>query len=128
MPIDLHEHGISSAQYDRNNSFQVLTTGFDATLKLLDIRSNVALQTFQCRDDQWLHSWSKAVLSQDSKYVTAGSSKTGHLFIWDTVDGSLVKKIPGHESGIISIDWSREKYNMSKVATIDRKGKMILWT
>jgi WD40 repeat protein len=120
---------VSSVQYDPNNVFSVLTTGFDATMKLMDIRNGVAVQVFEHIDTTLRHRWSSGSFSQEGRYIASGSTMTEQLFVWDSVDGSLKKHLAsGNDSGVISIDWSREHDNPNKLATLDRKGKIIIWS
>jgi WD40 repeat protein len=127
--LELHENGVSSVQYDPNNVFSVLTTGFDATIKLMDVRNGVAVQIFERNDISLKHRWAMGSFSQRGRYIASGSTMTEQLFVWDSVDGSLQKHLSaGNDSGIVSIDWSREHDNPNKLATLDRKGKLIIWS
>ena len=62
------------------------------------------------------------------KNVAAGSSSPGTVFIWKTVDGKLEKKIENvHSAGVVGIAWGRGGSNGQQVATVDKKGSMVLW-
>jgi WD40 repeat protein len=106
----------------------VLTTGFDATMKLIDIRNGVAVQVFEHAENSLRHKWISGAFSQGGRYIASGSTMTGSVLVWDSV-GSLKKFLTGgHDSGVISIGWSHEHDIRSKLATLDRKGKMIIWS
>ena len=60
-------------------------------------------------------------------YVASSSSATGFVFIWETKDGSLKRKLPGHEAGVYGTAWSKGGNSGQQVATVDRGGTLILW-
>jgi autophagy-related protein 16 len=123
----IHEGGITSVQFNPTNSTQVLTNAMDSCLKIVDIRTCTAIHTLRHPEFQTSQTWSKSVFSPDGRYVAAGSSSNGTIFVWDISDGSLIKKLPGHTSGVCGIDWSRGGSSGQQVASIDRKGTLILW-
>jgi hypothetical protein len=123
----MHEAGVTSVHLNLANNLQVLTNGLDSCLKFIDIRTGIALQTLRHADFQTSHSWSSSVLSPDGKYAAAGSNSSGVVFVWDVRDGSLKKKLEGHVSGVCGIDWNRGGTSGQQVASIDRKGTLILW-
>lgn len=123
----IHEGGITSVQFDPTNATQVLTNSMDSSLKIVDIRTCTAVQTLRHPEFQTSHTWSKSVFSPDGRYVAAGSSSNGTIFVWDVSDGKIKKRLPGHTSGVCGIDWSRGGSSGQQVASIDRKGSLILW-
>lgn len=123
----IHDGGITSVQFDPTNSTQVLTNAMDSCLKVIDIRTCTAIHTFRHAEFQTSQTWCKATYSPDGRYVAAGSSSNGNIFVWDAADGSLKKKLAGHLSGVCGIDWSRGGSSGQQVASLDRKGSLILW-
>ncbi|KAL7562974.1 hypothetical protein ACA910_018612 [Epithemia clementina (nom. ined.)] len=121
---DMHEGGISSVCFSPVSSTQVLTNGMDSCLKLVDVRTGSSIHTFRHAEFSTPQSYSMAVLSPDGRYAAAGSGSNGSIFVWDAVHGSLKAKLSGHECGVCAIDWGRGE---QQVATIDRRGNMILW-
>jgi WD40 repeat protein len=111
------------------DSTRVLTNSLDSTLKIVDARNCMAVCTLRHAEFSTAHSWSRGVMSPDGRYVAAGSgSPSGNAFVWDAVDGSLKKKLSGaHKTGIVGIDWSRGGNSGQQVATLDRKGVLVLW-
>jgi autophagy-related protein 16 len=101
----------------------------DSCLKIVDIRTCTAIHTLRHPEFQTSQTWSKSVFSPDGRYVAAGSSSNGTIFVWDvsTPTPSLIKKLSGHTAGVCGIDWSRGGSSGQQVASIDRKGSLILW-
>ncbi|GAX15373.1 hypothetical protein FisN_8Lh333 [Fistulifera solaris] len=124
---DLHGGGVTSIHLNRANSTEVVTNGLDSCLKLIDIRTGIPLQTFRHKDFVTSQSWSSGVVSPDGKLVAAASNESGALFIWNTNDGSLRAKLDDHQSGVCAIDWNQGGPSGQQVATMDRKGTLILW-
>ena len=60
------------------------------------------------------------------KYAAAGSSN-GDIFIWRTLDGNLERQLKGHEGGIVSVAWDRGGSNGQQVASVDKRGCLLLW-
>jgi WD40 repeat protein len=118
---------VTSIHFNRANSTEVLTNGLDSCLKLIDVRTGMPLQTFRHKDFVTSQSWSSGVLSPDGKFAAAASNESGALFIWNTNDGSLRAKLDNHQSGVCAIDWNQGGPSGQQVATMDRKGSLILW-
>jgi autophagy-related protein 16-1 len=106
-----------------------LTNSLDSTLKIVDIRAGLALFTFKHAEYTTLSSWpSRAVFSPDGRYVAAGSNSNGTLFVWNTSDGKLKSMLSGvHASGVVGVGWGRGGSGGQQVASLDRKGVLILW-
>lgn len=126
----MHQGGITSVQFHpQSGSSTLLTNGLDSCLKIVDARNGVAVQKFQHANFSTSHGWSASTFSPDGKFCAAGSSSPkGSVFVWSCADGSLKQELAGHHrSGVCAIDWNRGGGNGSQVATIDRKGVLILW-
>ena len=61
------------------------------------------------------------------RYVAAGSSSNGQIFVWNTGQGELKRKLPGHESGVCGFAWGRGGSSGQQVASVDKSGVLILW-
>ena len=122
----LHDGGITSVQFHPSNATQVLTNGKDSCLKLMDMRTGTALFTMRDDDFRTTYNWSACCMSPDGSYCAAVSGTVGQLFVWRTVDGSLVKKLDGHKVGAGGIAWGGGN-SQQQVASVDRTGKVILW-
>lgn len=81
--------------------------------------------------------------------MVAGSSSNGHLFVWSAIDGSFVKMVKfrqkqdgdsgggrnnlppsqphGTGAGVAAVDWGRGGSTGQQVASLDRKGFLVLW-
>ncbi|CAB9506663.1 related protein 16-1 [Seminavis robusta] len=124
----LHESSITSVQFNPADSTQVLTNGLDSCLKLVDIRTGAAIHTFRHQSFHTGQSWSAAALSSNGAYAAAGSSSTGTIFVWNTDDGELKAKLEqGHNAGVCGFAWGRGGASGQQVASIDRKGTLVLW-
>ena len=71
-------------------------------------------------------SFSIAILKTGA-YAAAGSSANGNVFVWNVDDGSLETKLPGHTVGVCGFAWGRGGSSGQQVASVDRKGTLILW-
>lgn len=62
-------------------------------------------------------------------YVASGSSSNGFIFVWNT-NGKLLRKLEdGHDdAGVCGLAWGRGGNNGQQVATIDKSGRLILWS
>jgi autophagy-related protein 16-1 len=125
----IHEGGIASVHFNPVDNTQVLTNSLDSTLKIVDIRAGLALFTFKHAEYGVSSSWpSRAVFSPDGLYVAAGSNSNGTIFVWNTSDGKLKSMLNGvHASGVIGVAWGRGGSGGQQVASLDRKGVLILW-
>lgn len=126
----IHEGGLTSVQFNPTDSTQVLTNSLDSSLKIVDVRSGIAIHTFRHREFSTSHGWSRSVFSPDGRYVASGSSSnTGTIFVWDASDGQLKAKLDsgGHIAGVAGIDWCRGGSGGQQVASLDRKGVLVLW-
>lgn len=123
----LHPGGVTSVQFSPSNSTQILTNGRDSTLRLVDMRTCATLQSFQHLDFRTLVNYASSSFSPDGMYVAAGSTSTGDVFIWRASDGSVVKKLKAHETGVCGLAWGSGGTNGQQVASVDRNGVLVLW-
>jgi WD40 repeat protein len=61
------------------------------------------------------------------KYASAGSSSTGDIFIWRTIDGHLQNQLKGHETGVSGVAWGMGGSNGQQFASMDKGGFLVLW-
>ncbi|KAL3236781.1 hypothetical protein MRX96_022192 [Rhipicephalus microplus] len=91
---------------------QLLCCVRDDTIKLLDVRMNQVLISFQAK------------FSPDASYVAVGSHD-GTLFIWNTQTAKLEKKLKEMSSPIIACSWNlRGDY----IASSDRDKRVCIWS
>ena len=123
-------------QFNPTDSAQVLTNSLDSSLKIVDLRTGTALYTFRHAEFSTSHGWSSSCFSPDGRYVAAGSSANGSLFVWDTLLASSedpqqqqlkAKLTGGHKAAVVGIDWCRGGSSGQQVASLDRKGVLVLW-
>lgn len=128
---------------------KVLTNGMDSTLHVVDLRTGNVVETFRDSDLTTIQTWSRAVWSPNGRYVAAGCNTTGIVLVWNMLTGALSKvtasaaaaessptggrndhssaEQPVVHTGICGIDWGRGGSSGQQVATLDRRGKLILW-
>jgi autophagy-related protein 16 len=124
---ELHSGGVTSVNFNPNNNAEILTTGRDSTVKLVDVRkTGQALQTFFHSEFRIDVSYAACAISPDGRYAAAGSS-TGDVFIWKSADGVLEKQLKGHEAGVIAVAWDRGGSNGQQFSSVDKKGNLLLW-
>lgn len=123
----IHEGGITSVQFNPADSTQVLTNSMDSSCKIVDVRTSTPIFTFRDPAFSTCHGWSRSCLSPDGRYVVAGSNTTGDVFVWNTEDGTLKIKVSAHKTGVCGVDWGRGGSSGQQVATVDRKGALVLW-
>lgn len=124
----LHDGGITSVQFSPTNATQVLTNGKDNCLKLIDMRTGGAICTMT--DDAFCttYNWSSAAMSPDGQYAASVSgADDGQLMVWNVSDGSLFRKLKGHEAGAGGLAWGAGGTSGQQVASVDRGGQLILW-
>lgn len=124
---NLHEGGVTSVQWNPKSSHEILTNGRDSTLKIVDARVNCAISTFHEVGFRTLSNYASSSFSPDGLYVAAGGGDTGDIFVWNVAKNKLVKKLSGHDKGVLSLAWGRGGTNGQQVATIGKDGVLILW-
>lgn len=127
----LHEGGVTSVQFNPTQGTQLLTNGKDDALKVIDVRVNKAIHVMKHVDFSTSFGYSSASFSPDGKYAAAGSSSTtGGVFIWRVLDGSFERKLSGgHTVSVCGLAWGRggNSSGQAQLASMDRKGNMVLW-
>mgnify|MGYP002783685266 CR=1 FL=1 len=61
------------------------------------------------------------------KYVAAGSSTNGMVFVWDVSSGKLKGKLEGHEGSVCGLAWGTGGFSGQQVASVDKNGTLIFW-
>jgi WD40 repeat protein len=100
----------------------------DSCIKIVDIRTCTAIHTFSDAQFQTSYGWASSCFSPDGKYVGSGSSSNGLIFVWEAESGKLIKKLKGHEGGVCGFVWGRGGTSGQQVASVDKKGILILWS
>ena len=78
-------------------------------------------------DFRTLTNHASCALSPDGNYAAAGSAGTGEVFVWRVADGKLEKKLGGHAAAVGGVAWGRGGTNGQQVASVDKKGVLVLW-
>ncbi|XP_065293211.1 autophagy-related protein 16-1 isoform X2 [Dermacentor albipictus] len=103
---------------------QLLCCVRDDTLKLLDVRMNQVLVSFQDDSFKVACDWTRAKFSPDASYVAVGSHD-GTLFIWNTQTAKLEKKLKEMGSPIIACSWNPSG---DYIASSDRDKRICVWS
>ena len=129
----LHEGGVTCVQYDPSNAAHVLTNGRDHSLNLIDLRTSGVVSTFRHPAFRTTHSWSACAMSPNGAFAASVSGTTGQVFVWQTTnhssgdEGNLVAMLDGHTTcGAAGIAWG--SCGDKQVASVDRMGRLILWS
>jgi len=124
---ELHNNGVTSVNFNPSNNAEVLTTGRDSIVKLIDVRkSGEELQSFRHTDFLIDLTYAACAISPDGKHAAVGSAN-GDIFIWRTLDGNLERQLKGHDAGVVSVAWDRGGSNGQQFASVDKKGCLLLW-
>ena len=148
----MHDNSITSVQFNPVDGTQVLTNGLDSCLKIVDVRTGAAIHTLRHANFHTAQSWAASSYSPNGKiqfsallqafikrlnslpccitgsFVAAGSSSTGDIFVWDSEDGTLKRRLEeGHGTGVVGFAWGRGGNSGQQVASVDRKGCLVLW-
>lgn len=121
------EGGVTSVHFNPADNTKLLTNGRDSTLKLVDVRTCTTVQTISHPDFRTLTNHASCALSPDGNYAAAGSAGTGEVFVWRVADGKLEKKLGGHAAAVGGVAWGRGGTNGQQVASVDKKGVLVLW-
>ncbi|KAM4701314.1 protein Atg16l2-like [Discoglossus pictus] len=104
---------------------QLLSCSRDDVLNLIDLRTSNIQQEFRADGFKCGCDWTKAILSPDGSYATAGSAD-GTIFIWNTKTGQLEKTLDGqHSAAVNAMTWS---VSGNYVVSVDRGKKAVLWS
>ena len=125
----LHEGGVTSVQWKPGSSHQVLTCGRDSTLKIIDVRTQLVVKTFQNSALRILSNNARCSFSPDAagKYVACGGDN-GDVFVFDAATTDLKKKLSSaHQSGVVGLAWGKGGTNGQQIATVDKWGVLVLW-
>ena len=134
--LGLHEGGVTAVRFSPVDATKVLTNGMDSTLRVIDLRTGTVVETLRDNDLSTVQTWSSAAWSPNGRYVAAGSNSTGVLLVWNILTGVLSKVSTNPtqtnsdsvvHTGICGVDWGRGGASGPQVATLDRRGQLILW-
>lgn len=114
---------ITSLSINREKQL-LLACSRDDTLKLIELRENRVIQTFNHDDFKVVSDTVKAVLSPDCAYVCAGGND-GSIFIWNVSTGKIEKVLNKEHGSIINaVAWHPEgRY----IASCEKQRRAVLW-
>jgi len=81
---------------------RLVSPSFDKTMKVWDLESGQAIQTFEVRTDQV----KSLAFSPDSKRLVMASKDEKVIRLWDTVNGKEIQPLKGHKYYIDSVAFS----------------------
>jgi WD40 repeat protein len=66
----------------------------------------------------------------EGAYVSSGSSSNGFIFVWNAMNGRLVRMLDGghQNAGVCGIAWGRGGNCGHQVASADKSGTLIFWS
>ena len=99
----LHFGQITSVERNPCGGHTILTTSRDNTMKLVDVRTFAAIQTFSSDTFRPGINFVKSTFSSDGKFVASGSGD-GTLFIWN-ISGQLLFNQKEHKQAICGVVW-----------------------
>mmetsp|Transcript_10927 Transcript_10927/g.20412 ORF Transcript_10927/g.20412 Transcript_10927/m.20412 type:complete len:560 (+) Transcript_10927:151-1830(+) len=124
---NLHSEIVTSVSFNPNNNVEVISMGRDNCIKVVDVRNaGKELHRLDHVGFQIDVNHAACVISQDGKYVAAGSSN-GQIFIWKMIDGQIEKQLKAHDTGVVAVAWDRGGSNGQQFASIDKAGNLFLW-
>ncbi|CAF1165549.1 unnamed protein product [Adineta steineri] len=119
-----YDASVTSLSYNAERQ-QLLACLKDDTLKLIDLRQNNVIYTFNHDHFQVSTDTTKAILSPDGRYACVGS-QDGSIIIWNTTNGICEKVLlKNHTTMVTSVAWHPEgRY----VASCEKHRRVILWS
>ncbi|GFT53611.1 autophagy-related protein 16-1 [Nephila pilipes] len=114
---------LTSLDVSRNGS-TLLTSEQDGKLKIFDLRTFKEVRSMSETNFQIVCNWTRAKFSPDGKYCCCGS-ENGSVYVWNSVTGALEKELRGHDSAVISCNWSSCG---SYLATCGNNRKCVIWS
>ena len=126
----VHDSLVSSCQYFPGDGNKLITASRDQTVKMIDLRMLKVVASYESESYYTTSDTSQIGISPMGRWVALGS-KNGKLIIMDiekdgkagVVEDVFEKHHAGHQ--IVSVDWSRRT---SKVASVDNKGNLVVWS
>ncbi|KAJ8031113.1 Autophagy-related protein 16-1 [Holothuria leucospilota] len=121
---DIHLQGrITSLDLSQTDRTLLLCCTKDDRLQLIDLRMNKILQTCSADGFKVFFDFTRAALSPDAAYATAGS-QDGSVYTWSVKTGELEKVLKEHEVPVIAVSWHP---NGRQMLSCDRSKKVVLW-
>ncbi|KAJ3397528.1 hypothetical protein HDU92_007191 [Lobulomyces angularis] len=120
----LHSGQITSVEVFPN-SYQLLTTSRDNTLKLIDARNYEVINTFSESSYRNGMNWLKSCFSPDGSYVISGGVD-GTIFIWNTLTAKIEKIFKGiHRSSVCGVVWNPLGGNL--LYSVEKDNCVVCW-
>ena len=122
----VHDDLVSSVRYNPSDGNQIFTSGNDHTVKVVDIRMHKVLHSYENEFFYNTRDTASIGVSPGGRYVALGS-KNGNLIILDAFnDGDLQENFKkDHQGGVVAVEWAART---GKLASVDQKGTLIMWT
>ncbi|XP_075235351.1 autophagy-related protein 16-1-like [Lycorma delicatula] len=96
----------------------------DDTLRLIDLRMNQIISTFNHDSFKVSCDWARAVFSSDGNHVAVGSND-GSVFIWDVSTNKLEAILKDeHTAAVTAVAWHPFG---NYLASVDRNKKVVVW-
>ncbi|XP_071839263.1 autophagy-related protein 16-like isoform X2 [Apostichopus japonicus] len=114
---------ITSLDLSQQDRTLLLCCTKDDALQLIDLRMNKILMSCSADGFKVLFDWTRAALSPDGTYATAGS-QDGRVYTWNVQSGALENALQEHEDPVIAVTWHP---NGNQLLSCDRQKRVILW-
>ena len=116
--------GIRSIQFSRSGEHFVINSN-DRVVRLFETVSGICMQEF--RDVVNQLRWRKCTFSCDGDYIVGGSAEEAkhNLYIWNPLDGQLLKILEGPKEGLLDLVWHPLRPTIASVST---SGQVFIWS
>ncbi|KAI8815782.1 WD40-repeat-containing domain protein [Fimicolochytrium jonesii] len=122
LTADAIGHPITSATFSGDKNC-ILLSSLDSTIRLIDKETGELLNHYRGHKNTTYRLAS--TLSNNDAYVVSGS-EDGKIYMWDLVDGKLVKAIVAHEGSVVTAVAYHPISNGMVSAAVD--GSVKVWT
>lgn len=114
---------VTSLDLSQEDRTLLLCCTKDDTLQMIDLRMNKILMSCVADGFKVQFDWTRAALSPDAKYASAGS-QDGKVYIWNVQNGEVANTLDEHEGSVIAVSWHPSG---CQLLSCDRRKRVILW-